>query len=347
MARGYAVSFGLMAFSLYLFFKEENESSKMWSMQVATLAMIANFNLVYFWVSLGFLHFFWLLSSSQKNLKTLFMNYGFPLLSLVYLFIVFKRLSEAQQLYFGGKEGIVENVVNDQLWCFIYDNSYLYNETFLFIWQILPLAMLAIALAFTTNRKVRSNVLFQNWVKVLFVLLFSLLLIELNHRFTGSLYPIKRTGLFMSLLYGICFMLFIRFLSSIKPIQFVVLIFAYSFSAVLFFHTISSFDRMRFREIAYDSHHHEILDRLAHEVKDTNKELDLSANWQVGPSLNFYRKTKNLNWLPQINRDPVRRNAKYLLVFEDDLVNLNKDSLSPLLSYPEDGVYLFTHKTFE
>jgi hypothetical protein len=344
MARGYGVSFGLMVLSLYLFLKEENKNSQFWSMQIATIAMLANFNLVYFWLSIGLLHFSKFMSKKNFEKTILIRQFGtylFPMLSLLYLLIVFKRLTAAQQLYFGGHNGIVNDLINDQLWCYIYDNDYKENPLYLLIWQWLPVMMLALAIILAMFKDIRKNKFYISWISVLFILIFSFLLIEINHRLTGSLYPLKRTGLFMSILLSCSVMLMLRFFAELKYVQIPSLIASYSIIGLLYFHTVSSYDSNRYREVPYDSHHHEILAKLKSEIKDENVPIDLSANWQVGPSLNFYKKTKHLNWLPEIKRDSIRTNAQYLLVFEEDFPNINRDSLNELLAYPKEGLYLF------
>ncbi|OYU97637.1 MAG: hypothetical protein CFE21_04920 [Bacteroidetes bacterium B1(2017)] len=346
LARGYGFSFACMAFSIFLFIKGMREplSNKLfWAIQVATVAMLSNFNLVYFWSALNLYHA--ILFLSQKNVQKAVLikqvkTYVFPLLSLAYLLVVFGKLQAAQQLYFGGKDGFLNNVVEDQLWCYIYDNNYALNPQLLAIWDITPIFLLVVAIGAGFFKSVRTNPAYREWIFTLFLVLVSALFIELNHRLTHSLYPIKRTGLFLSVLQSISVMLFFRFLISLKYLKVPALITSYSLALVLFAHTLYSYNGMRFREIPYDCHHYEILSVLEKETK-TNEVLNLSANWQVGPALNFYRKTKNLSWMPIITRDTLNTKANYLIVFDEDLPKLQTDSLQELLAYPQEGLYVY------
>ncbi len=343
MARGYGISFALMTLSLYLFLTFEDKNKNFWSMQIATLGMLSNFNLVYFWASFGILHLFQFVRTRNfetEILKKQIFTYLFPAISIFYLIVVFKRLTEAQQLYFGGHSGIIEDLVNDQFWCIIYDKNYSRNSLFLSIWHSVPILMILSSTLLAFFKEIRNKKSYKNWISVLFILVFSFFMIELNHRLSGSLYPIKRTGLFMSILLSISFILMMKFLTEIKYLKIPIIFISYISIGLLFYHTITSFDSKKYREVPYDSHHHEILAKLQNEVKDEKTELDFSANWQVGPALNFYKKTKFLNWLPKTGRDKIRSNAKYLLVFDEDLENLNMDSLEIQLSYPNEGLHL-------
>lgn len=345
MARGYGFSFSMMVFSIYLLLKHEQSNNLFWSIQVATIAMLSNFNLVYFWAALGIIHITTLVQTNKNTrsfIKSGIIHYIFPLLAISYLYIVFNRLKEAQQLYFGGSAGIIENLVNDQLWCLIYDKNYEYNSLYLQIWQFLPIALSLFAIVLLTIKNLRSNKAVLNWIKVHGILIVSFVLIELNHRLTGSLYPLKRTGLFMSLLLGLSLLLFFRLLIHYKLLKIPTLLVGFGISSLLFYHTINSYQSARFREIPYDSHQHEILKTLDSIATDKNQVLNISANWQLGPSLNFYKKTQNLIWLPETKRDPIRPNVKYLLVFEEEMNILPKDSFGIVLYYPEDNLYLLS-----
>lgn len=347
LARGYGISYGFMALALMLLLQGKNEANNkklFWAMQVASLSLLANFNLVYFSVPFGLIHLFLFFQHNPIRFNSLIKlagHYLFPALSVDYLYKAFNQLKAAQQLYFGGNKSFELDVVIDQLWCFIYDQNYSLNPTFLLIWKVLPVLLLGFALAFSLIKKIRQAPLFQDFAIAIIILFGAAVCIELNHYFLGSLYPIKRTGLFMSVLFFITLFLFFRLLASFKSLKIPVTVLAYSIIGLLSVHTYHAYDTLRFREIGYDSHLHEILAVLANETQGNTHELDISANWQFEPALNFYRETKNLNWLPKFNREPIRPKAKYLLVFDEDLPALNPDSLIELLTYPKDGVHLF------
>jgi hypothetical protein len=348
LARGYAFSFALMIWSIYLFVKSNAlKKQQFWAIQVATFAMLANFNLVYVWFSLMAFHSVtFAIQFKKQHLVSFIKSILFPALSFLYLVYVFKQLSNAEQLYFGGKEGFLENVIKDQLWCFIYDQAYALNPSYLSIWLwTIPLLILS-ALVLFLNTTIRTNQSFKDWLIVMYVLIFSLCLIALNHYTTGSLYPIKRTGLFVSILVFLCLAVFLRFIFDLLPNNKLILFIVILFVGSLFVHTLSSFHPKRYREIPYDSHTIEIIQKLA-EFKNENEVLSFSANWQFSPGLNFYKQTQCLNWLPKIEKAPIDTNAQFLLVFEEDLPQLNTLSLQQHLFFAEDGVYLFENRAIK
>jgi len=345
LARGYAFSFALMIWSVYLFVKNNVlKKQRFWAIQVSTFAMLANFNLVYVWFSLMTFHCLsFTIQFKKEQLISFLKSILFPALSFLYLVYVFKQLSNAEQLYFGGKEGFLENVIKDQLWCFIYDQAYALNPSYLSIWLwTIPVLILS-ALVLSLNTSIRINPSFKDWLIVMYVLIFSLCLIVLNHHITGSLYPIKRTGLFVSVLVFLCLAMFLRFVFDLLPKNKLILLVVLLFVGSLYVHTLSSFHSKRYREIPYDSHTVEIIQKLA-EFKTDNAVLSFSANWQFSPSFNFYKQTQGLNWFPKLEKAPIDTHAQFLLVFAEDLSLLNGQKLTPLLQFPEEQIYLYRQK---
>ncbi len=341
MARGYAFSFSLLAMTCYLYLKHEvGSKQQIWAVQFATLALLANFNLVYFWFSLLSLH---LLQNIRKpnhwQIYNLLKTYLFPLLSLVYLGHVFIQLSSAKQLYFGGNTGFIENVLNDQLWCLIYDQNYSLNPYFLRLWTWMVPGMVVFALVLFGFKQLRNNTHYKIWTTLLYFLVCSCVLVYLNHVLTGSLYPIKRTGLFLTIVFMMTVAYFLLFIYTIIPLKPVYLTFSIGFVGLLYFHTINATQPKRFREIPYDCHTDEILATLATYSK-SNEVLDFSANWQFSPSFNFYQETQGLNWLPKLERSPIDTNAQFLLLFEEDFAVLDTQNMQTLLSYPEEEIAL-------
>jgi hypothetical protein len=320
------------------------KKQRFWAIQVATFAMLANFNLVYVWFSLMTFHCLsFTIQFKKEQLISFLKSILFPALSFLYLVYVFKQLSNAEQLYFGGKEGFLENVIKDQLWCFIYDQAYALNPSYLSIWLWTISVLILSALVLSLNTSIRINPSFKDWLIVMYVLIFSLCLIVLNHHITGSLYPIKRTGLFVSVLVFLCLAMFLRFVFDLLPKNKLILLVVLLFVGSLYVHTLSSFHSKRYREIPYDSHTVEIIQKLA-EFKTDNAVLSFSANWQFSPSFNFYKQTQGLNWFPKLEKAPIDTHAQFLLVFEEDLSLLNGQKLTPLLQFPEEGIYLYKHK---
>jgi hypothetical protein len=342
LARGYAFSFALMIWSIYLFVKNNAlKKQQFWAIQVATLAMLANFNLVYVWFSLMAFHSVrFTIQFKKEHLISFIKSILFPAISFLYLVYVFKQLSNAEQLYFGGKEGFLENVIKDQLWCFIYDQAYALNSTYLSIWLWSIPVLIFSALVLSFNSSIRTKQSFKDFFIVMYVLIFSLCLIALNHYITGSLYPIKRTGLFVSILVFLCMAMFLRFVFDFLPKNKLILFVVILFVGALYVHTLSSFHSKRYREIPYDSHTVEIIQKLA-EFKIDTTVINFSSNWQFSPGLNFYKQTQCLNWLPKIEKAPIDTNAQFLLVFEEDLPLLNHQKLVPLLQFTKEHIYLY------
>jgi hypothetical protein len=47
--------------------------------------------------------------------------------------------------------------------------------------------------------------------------------------------------------------------------------------------------------------------------------LKVAADWHFEPTINFYRVTKNMEWMNQVDREPWSTEDDYLYLFEKDL----------------------------
>ncbi|MCK4406803.1 MAG: hypothetical protein KAV44_03940, partial [Bacteroidales bacterium] len=87
----------------------------------------------------------------------------------------------------------------------------------------------------------------------------------------------------------------------------------------------------------YDAQTNEMIVDLEKEVNQSQKEnqtVKLGINWLFEPTINFYRKTKNLKWLNKVNRDGFEDNFDYYYIMEEDYETIRDYNHVIIKKYP-------------
>ncbi|MBE9481501.1 MAG: hypothetical protein IMY69_07395, partial [Bacteroidetes bacterium] len=87
----------------------------------------------------------------------------------------------------------------------------------------------------------------------------------------------------------------------------------------------------------YDAQTNEMIVDLEKEVNRSQKEnqtVKLGINWLFEPTINFYRKTQNLNWLNEVNRDGIEGDFDYYYILEKDYEKIKNFNLEIIKQYP-------------
>ncbi|GAB1449776.1 hypothetical protein MASR2M44_28100 [Bacteroidota bacterium] len=347
LARSYGFSFGLMLLSIALLsngLEDANQKKIRWSIVAAILATIGNFNAVYFFVPF-FGSMAILVLMQGKSLKNFALKHLWffvaALVAFVYVFLIFKKLKSLEQLYFGGNEWFGAHVINDQFWCLNYESQYTFQLLAYQVWQALYWILLFLPLVFLPFKRIRAQHTFQNWLMVWLIFAGSALLIEFNHRFLDSLYPIKRTALFMTLLFSLNLVSFLAFLFSQKWLKIPMGILSILLAGALFMHAATSLPPLQFREIPYDFRNTEVIQLLSDHHQKQKKPVDVSINWQVYPAFEFYRQTRQLDWLPVFKREEIRSDAEFLYLFREDFEKVDTANHTRVWSDEKEGLFLF------
>lgn len=347
LARSYGFSFGLMLLSLALLnqgLENSNHNKIRWAILAAIFATVGNFNLIYFYVPSFIVLAVFMLAQGQ-SLKDLFLLnrkvFITAFVAFVYVFYVFRKLKSHGQLYFGGNEWFGSHLINDQFWCLNYEKQYPFQMMAYNIWQIVYWALLLLPLLFLPFKELRKENSFKNWVVVWLVFLGASLLIEFNHRVLDSLYPLKRTALFMTLLFTLNLASFLGWLFSQQLLKIPTTFVIFALGGSLFYHVIISFPPLKFREIPYDYKNTEVLNLLDQIHSERKSKLDLSVNWQVFPAFEFYRQTQKIDWLPVFKREDIRPDAEYLYLFKEDFETIDTTNHRCVWRDQNEGLFLY------
>jgi hypothetical protein len=130
----------------------------------------------------------------------------------------------------------------------------------------------------------------------------------------------NRTGLFFIVLFNICFIWLVYFLSRQKHLVFLSVLFAGVYSVFLVYNVTVNSSLHSHITWEYDSHTEEMLETLESDYKthvQPGSQTSLGITWVFEPTINFYRQTKGLDWLKEVNRDGYTGNFDYYYVEKD------------------------------
>ena len=103
----------------------------------------------------------------------------------------------------------------------------------------------------------------------------------------------------------------------------------------IFLHTLNAANLDYFTEWKYDANTDKMLNDLENEKSnafDSSNKLKLGINWLFEPTINFYRETKNLDWLDSVTRDGIAAKYDYYYILHDDSISMENRTI--LKDYP-------------
>ncbi len=113
--------------------------------------------------------------------------------------------------------------------------------------------------------------------------------------------------------------------SILKMMRIPALIMAYALAALFFLNTAKNVNIKWYLDWQYDSSTREMMHDLKADASSMPaKEIKLGICWQYEPSVNFYRKTWNLDWLKEVDRNGYDEDFDYFYVDNVDSI-LRKD----------------------
>ena len=349
LARGYGLSYGLLAGSLwYLYLFLENNFEKKLSFRsliFAMLAVLAHLTLIHFLLLLFCLILFVDFIHSDKNLKSskrifevLKKNKIAIILLLVFLSYVIPMilgLAHAEAFFFGGTKGFWQDTVVSVFDRSLYENNY--PVILKLLLSIGSLIIICTALFFVIKNMRTKN----SWNKNIFLPAVTFLLIIcsvasiVQHYLFGILFLTERTALYLLILFSYLFVFLIHEISekwnNIKYISVII-------SLLLVFHFANSMNMKYVLEWKWDADVREMIHDLDSLKAETPKEkfsMDVGMNLEFELPFNFYKFKNNLTWLsPAVRSMKFHPLSDFYLYFESDLEKINLDSFVVLKSYP-------------
>ncbi len=333
LARGYGLSICFMMMSIYYLVdyfdrKSTNRSLILFNF-AALLAILANFTMLNFYLAaLITFNFLTLKNSTDKSvntsLKRLLKTNNINLLSLLFstliLFEPIRRLWKVGKLDYGAKS--LMDTLRSQVYNALYDvpisgslRDFLTYLIILFIGGNL----IVTAVNFIGKRRLSKNsagLFISNWILILI-----LTATTTQHYLFQNDYFKDRFALFLYPLIGLnIFSLLKYFLSTRLKYP----VFAISFLSIPFlcWNMYANINLHSYKDWRYDMNTKQMLAKLENQITPSknNIKVKLGVDWLFEPTINYYRITKNLNWLAPVERDGFQPTDDYHYILTDDLV---------------------------
>lgn len=358
LARGYGLSCGFMLMSLYHFIKYNNESKRidLYLFHLAALlAILSSFTLLTFYAS-TLLVFNIISFINQRIVKDesfhFFRTNKVHLIPFIVLTIILyepvRRVITHSNLNFGGKDGFFNDTVAHLIWNATH-HTYL-SPLLLILLQIVFTLLILIPFGIIVKNGINKNRDFFENQKGLLILNFTIIIISViivsQHFVLKADYPIGRFSIFLFPLFIIHFGFFVNYLLGTKNKQ--VALSIVSILAVM--SSLSFVKRANLYSAAewgFDSRTKEmieVLSRLHDLEEDPSKSIQLGIHELFEPTVNFYRVTKDLNWLLPVDRNGIEISDDYFYIFEVDYYKV-KDIKHEIIKQFEDTQTLLIKRT--
>ena len=351
LARGYGMAHGLLmlaTYKLYLFMQMQKKSQLFWANFLAALAVFSNLVLLHFYVSILFISALLLLQQNwQKRQKFNFSEFFKSLppvffVALILAALIFepvRKLVISSELYGRGTQGFWYDTVWLSLHAWFLGVNYFATQLkWAFAVVLLTLAG-SFVLAFIVLRKNKFQL-----AKIPAALPFFLLILSagssvLQHGLFGSEFLTGRIALFLFPLYLLSLVFLLNSLK-IKILQTKNLLFAFALIVALHFLKTANFTHAG--DWKYDCSTKKMLHDLEKDVQKTKPQLpvSLSINWLFEPTINFYRQSRQLNWLQAVNREGLKPESDYSYLLAEDADFLIKNRKDTIIYYPINAAFL-------
>ena len=306
LARGYGLALAFLTGSFFYFLKavdnSDDNKNLINGIIFSVLTIYSNFTFVFPIIAL---HLGYLLHVFFKNRKLLFRKERIKLFIieaavLFPAFIAIIMLKLRSHLYYGG----TRNIIRDTLFS-IFSQAFKVRVFDDQKWIIL----IAIAVMILFGIIIKK----QKPLKLLLIVLSTVLLLPIILHYTiGLVYSLGRYALYWIVILGVFFHVFLDNLFETKK-----RIFAYFFTVVIacitFVSTISFFDNMNLQytqDWKYSADVGNMLEFLDKNV-DRNKKYTLGRHWLFKYTIDYYRQSKNYNWLESPIKVGKKENKDY------------------------------------
>jgi len=348
MARGYGMALSLSLASIYHLYcyRDLNNGHHIWrTLLFAAFAVYANFTFLYAYVALVglILILYWSEGKEQtKSLGVLWRPVGIVTGVLALLIVI--PLKNISGDLFGGNSSFWDDSLYSLSWIFTYQQSSTAAAILTYIIALLVLAGI-IFFALDHFRK-KSQVAWYYYSELLLWLLFTAAAQTAQHYILGTEFLVGRTTMVYAPLTLVFVLFLFQRLNRYPKGEHIQL----GFNLVLVAFIVWNFQYANWKESVvwtYDAAHYEMLDDLNENLASTEEPLQLGINWLFEPSLNWYRESRDLNWLEKLSRSGYRDkeyDAYYLLNYKDQ--EKIKELKSPNSAYQliteyENGAILF------
>ena len=353
LARGYGLAIATMMGSIYCYINYLGSKKIHWfslSLFLASLALFANFALFNYFFALVALHNFLFITNvlavnEKPNLKKFYSHNRPFLICLLILFALLyepvRRLTGSNFFDFGGTKGFWEDTVGS----LIHNSCYDYENPWLPIFLKGFVLLIVLLTAFTwiwQIRKIKFAFFIEHQLLVTVNLVLALIILStiFQHLLFGTQYLSDRFALFLIPLFILNAVALLNTLCKLinwKPVLYSLTVVP---ALVLLIHTVEHVNVSYYPLWKFDMNNKKIICVL----EKQNRTVQLGISWLFEPSLNFYRQTKDLNWLNPLDREGLKSNDDFYYVTEDDLKLIPDYEKKILVSFKDNNTFLIKNK---
>lgn len=349
LARGYGLGHGLLIIMIYYYLayiKTGINNKRILAYIISFFMVISQFVFFYLWTSFVLADFLITLFYQKKQtVKKLFRHYiiVFPVILFTLLSVLFPVLSlhEAGQIKSRWVSGFWNNTVRSFIDGFLLHEPTESQFTFSMILLVIILLFIFTSLIIlVTSKNTRKNPVYF----ILLVLLAGTPLLSILHNsITGAEFLVYRKTLFFYPILTINLLLI-----SLRQNKSFKCIIAYPFlsvvSTILLIHTVFNINTRYAAEWKYDASTKEMLNDLKEINKKDNgkKPVVLGITWYFEPTINYYIKSRNLQWIKPVNRYSTPKLYDYFYLKNSYYYphEISADTLQIIKNYPISDTFL-------
>ncbi len=340
LARGYGLALSLVMATMLMFliFIESNKIKYIyWYYIFAAFAVLSHFVLLHFYVSAIVVYNLLFIKEFRSEKYTAryklkkFFHKNIPALIVssaltIILFEPIRKLSKFNELYGHGNNSFFK----DTIISFVNGTTYSQNygthfvkfaaiSLFVFITLLLFVSFFDLKIKKFDFRKSKLSIF-------TFLLIMPAISSVLQHYILGDQYLSYRLTLFFVPLLGLAIITFVFFLIN-NRLRILGLGFLIIFSGILFIHQLNAINFTHFSEWKYDANTKNMILELEKEftAEAEKNTIKLGIKWLFEPTINFYRETRNLDWLERVNREGIDGDYDYYYILKEQLPVLNNE----------------------
>jgi len=358
LARGNGMSYCFLMGSIF-FFITWTGSGKLvhyaWSVVFVFLGVLSHFTMIYYILSLFILVNLWPLlqrhfnrGSSDMTVRHFIRINSISAVCIAMLVIIMTapvlKLLRAGQLFYGGDRGFWKDTVGSLVETFFYGMKY---GQFLSVpVQILVLAVTASVAGVVIWIILKRDPALFSANRVLFIVFFLLIItIMINvsqFYLVGTRLMIRRYGLLFVPLFMLCSSFLFVFLLRLERFKVSFLIIAYCLAFAVASHTFSAFSAKTYLDWEYEKDTRNVTTILEKDVLSQHlvRPVTLGITWLFEPTVNFYRQTRKLGWLQEVNRDGPSNTADYYYILREDMARVPLRGHIPVILFDDGKVML-------
>jgi len=355
LARGYGIAIGLMSAGLYYYcryLENRKQQDHVFSLVFISLAALANFALLHVLITLVLAHnifefVFFRLPVSLKNIRkvnaiNLLVGGAF---SIVF-YEPIRRIIRYKLIYVGGETGFWEDIVGSLIHATAYNSSY--EEILTVILQLFILICMGLFAVRGVSCYLQKDTLRLTQIFALFlgmIVFFIVIALVAQHIIMGTPFAGGRIAIFMYPLFILMSSFLLEDLWN-GAYRYFARGFAFTMAGVFLLNTLFTLNTSYYFEWQYEVNTKDmVVDLIRHRSKDGSN-ICMGITWLYAPTVNFYRKVLNLNWLSEVNGEKINPLNDYYYLHLYDLNCMPKHESELIRYYSETKSYLILNRKF-